>query len=112
MTRHDAMSALRNLGAPDATIAAAVGLTRQEIHRRLGPRPRRPPTDAPTEANCEDVTDFAPRIKAWRHDMRLTQEEAAELIGVNVYTLRNWEQGKPAPFARLILLTLSLLKRT
>jgi DNA-binding transcriptional regulator YiaG len=37
------------------------------------------------------------RLKAWRKAKDLTQETAATKLGVNVDTLRGWEQGRHAP---------------
>lgn len=36
-------------------------------------------------------------VAALRHEMGLTQEELAALVGVPVGTLRNWEQGRREP---------------
>jgi len=38
-----------------------------------------------------------PDIKKIRQDMELTQEKFAQLLGINVGTLRNWEQGRRRP---------------
>jgi len=37
---------------------------------------------------------FAMTLKRYRHDSGLTQEEAAEKLGVSVNTIQNWESGK------------------
>ena len=36
-------------------------------------------------------------LKAARVNVGLTQTDAAELIGVNVNTIKNWESGKSFP---------------
>ena len=44
------------------------------------------------------VTAFKPAdIKAVRKKLRVSQSEFALMIGVNVSTLRNWEQGRRVP---------------
>ncbi len=43
-------------------------------------------------------------LKALRVNARMTQEEAAEKIGVSPSTLMNWEQGKTFPDVRQIKL--------
>ena len=44
------------------------------------------------------VTAFRPAdIKAVRKKLRASQSEFALMIGVNVATLRNWEQGRRVP---------------
>lgn len=42
-------------------------------------------------------TYSAPNIKAIRKNMGLSQSQFAELIGVNIRTLQNWEQGRRTP---------------
>jgi putative transcriptional regulator len=39
----------------------------------------------------------APNVKAIRKKMGLSQSQFAALIGVNVRTLQNWEQGRRTP---------------
>jgi putative transcriptional regulator len=44
------------------------------------------------------VTTFKPAdVKAVRRKLRVSQREFALMIGVNVSTLRNWEQGRRVP---------------
>lgn len=44
------------------------------------------------------ITMFKPAdIKAVRKKLRASQREFALMIGVNVATLRNWEQGRRVP---------------
>lgn len=44
------------------------------------------------------VTTFKPAdVKAVRKKLRVSQTEFALMIGVNVSTLRNWEQGRRVP---------------
>jgi len=53
------------------------------------------------------VFEFEPSdVKKIRASLKLTQEQFAQMIGVSVGTLRNWEQGrrKPEGPARALLL--------
>ena len=51
-------------------------------------------------------TDYAARIKEYRKDKGLTQEELASLIGVSAKTIGRYEQGLTEPSAdTLFLLT-------
>lgn len=44
------------------------------------------------------VTTFKPAdIKAVRRKLRVSQSEFAHMIGINVSTLRNWEQARRVP---------------
>ncbi|MBF0199295.1 MAG: helix-turn-helix domain-containing protein [Planctomycetes bacterium] len=36
-------------------------------------------------------------VKGIRGKLKITQERFAQLLGVSVWTLRNWEQGRRAP---------------
>lgn len=36
-------------------------------------------------------------LKAARHNVNMTQKEAADAIGVSVATIKNWESGKTFP---------------
>lgn len=47
----------------------------------------------------------AEEIIAYRNSLGLRQEEFAEIYGISVSTLRNWEQGraKPIPQSKLQL---------
>ncbi len=40
---------------------------------------------------------LAPDIKAIRRDLAVSQGQFARMIGVNVTTLQNWEQGRRHP---------------
>ncbi|HVU07842.1 MAG TPA: helix-turn-helix domain-containing protein [Verrucomicrobiae bacterium] len=40
---------------------------------------------------------FARLLKSWRERERLTQADAAARLGTNLYTIRNWEQGRSMP---------------
>ena len=48
-------------------------------------------------------------IAAIRADQKLTQEQFADLFGINIRTLRNWEQGRRIPRgpARILLQLIS-----
>ena len=47
--------------------------------------------------------DFKISLAAARVNARLTQEEAAKLLGVGKQTVRNWETGKTKPTTAVIL---------
>jgi len=52
------------------------------------------------ESKPASVVEFPDSPKQTREKLKLTQSEFAEFVGVNEYTLKNWEQGKrkiPAP---------------
>jgi putative transcriptional regulator len=50
------------------------------------------------EARPSRVTEFAPvNIKAIRRRLGQSQAEFAQMIGVSVATLQNWEQGRRRP---------------
>jgi DNA-binding transcriptional regulator YiaG len=51
--------------------------------------------------------DAAEEIKAWRHRLGWTQEQAAAALGVPVQTVRAWEIGRYPPRHRRVL-TLAL----
>ncbi len=58
------------------------------------------------EIKAEKVTEFPePDVKAIRHDVGFSQSKFAALIGVNLRTLQNWEQGHRHPTgpARVLL---------
>ncbi len=46
-----------------------------------------------------------PDVSAIRHHLGLTQDRFAELLGISLATLRNWEQGRRRPegAARVLL---------
>jgi len=46
-----------------------------------------------------------PDVRTIRNDYGLTQEQFAQLLGISVGTLRNWEQGRRRPegAARMLL---------
>jgi putative transcriptional regulator len=50
------------------------------------------------ETEPSRVTEFAPvDVKAIRGRLKKSQAEFAQMIGVSVATLRNWEQGRRRP---------------
>lgn len=51
--------------------------------------------------------DVAGEIKAWRHSLGWTQEQAAQALDVPVQTVRAWEIGRYLPRHRRVL-TLAL----
>lgn len=56
------------------------------MSRRYGPNVR--PDSGPTHDNA---------IRRFREELRLGRPEFAELLDVNEYTLRVWEEGKSRP---------------
>lgn len=98
--RSNIMRIMREHGAPDPTIAAAFGVSRQSIHSLLGPRidppaPEIPPLDAlmslPHDTLCELAREA---LAQWRAHKGLSQRQAAAQLGVNPRTLQGWEMGK------------------
>ncbi|MCP3849864.1 MAG: helix-turn-helix domain-containing protein [Gammaproteobacteria bacterium] len=58
------------------------------------------------EMKAETVTEFSePDVKAIRENVGFSQSKFAALIGVNLRTLQNWEQGHRHPTgpARVLL---------
>lgn len=58
------------------------------------------------EIKAKKITEFSePDVKAIREDVGFSQSKFAALIGVNVRTLQNWEQGHRHPTgpARVLL---------
>jgi putative transcriptional regulator len=49
------------------------------------------------DLSTQTVEVEAEDIAAIREGLEMTQEQFAELFGVNVHTLRNWEQGRRRP---------------
>ena len=67
-----------------------------KIHRRqLGPEQYR----------RQQKAEWENTVAATRSKLRLTQNKFAELLGISVKTLHNWEQGrrKPTGAARVLL---------
>jgi len=52
---------------------------------------------------------FADRLKEWRSVRRLTQADAAGLVGVPLRTWQGWEAGRPAALESMIIRMLELL---
>lgn len=48
-------------------------------------------------AELDDYGNYAEKMKAYRREHYLRQEELAERLGVNPLTLRSWEQGQAKP---------------
>jgi len=58
------------------------------------------------ELKAKNITEFSePDVKAIREDVGFSQSKFAALIGVNLRTLQNWEQGHRHPTgpARVLL---------
>lgn len=50
------------------------------------------------ETKANRMTEFAPMsVKTIRQQLGKSQSEFAQMIGVSVATLRNWEQGRRRP---------------
>ncbi len=50
------------------------------------------------QIKAENITEFAePDVKSIRHDVGFSQSKFAALLGVNIRTLQNWEQGHRHP---------------
>lgn len=49
------------------------------------------------ELSTHTIDVELPDIKAIRKHLNMTQQEFADVFGVNVHTLRNWEQGRRRP---------------
>ena len=93
VTRDQAMTVLRENGVPDDIIGQALGLSRQRIHKRLGPRPAfRRAIDAPLpEAKLDDLPAY---LKDWRDRNGLSIAQAANLTGTTRMNWQNWERGE------------------
>lgn len=54
---------------------------------------------------------FARELKEWRENKRLTQEDAAKLLGVpSVRTLQNWEIARTMPTGLALVFLRRLLR--
>jgi DNA-binding transcriptional regulator YiaG len=47
----------------------------------------------------------------WRAQARLSQSQAAEVLGVSVRTLQGWEAGRSMPYPRLLGLAIKVSAR-
>lgn len=45
----------------------------------------------------EELQHFAKVLKEWREAQGLDEQEAAEILGVHVVTVRNWERAENKP---------------
>jgi transcriptional regulator with XRE-family HTH domain len=57
-------------------------------------------TSTPSDSQPTDTPDIGAKIKARRTDLGLTQRAVASLLGVNEWTVINWENGYNAPSER------------
>lgn len=59
----------------------------------------------PEQYRRRQKADWENTVAATRSKLRLTQDQFAELLGISVKTLHNWEQGrrKPTGAARVLL---------
>jgi hypothetical protein len=91
--REETMRVLREGEVPDALIAAAFGVSRQRLHKLLGPHPA-VPKPAKIRPDTDGLPgDFPGWLLAWRHAHGLTQTEAGALVGVSWNTWARWERG-------------------
>jgi transcriptional regulator with XRE-family HTH domain len=44
----------------------------------------------------------------WRAQARLTQFQAADMLGISVRTLQGWEAGRSMPYPRLLRLAIRI----
>lgn len=109
MTDVATMRRLRQQGIPDADIAGRQGVTRQYIHKRLGPR-QAPEKHPPAPLPRPGVAAFPDALRRFRADRNLTQHEAAQWLGVADSTWAHWEQGTDCPIYYLILFILQHAK--
>lgn len=111
-TRDEAMRLMRAAGMPDDTIGACFALTRQRVHRILGPRPK---ANTIEDSSDPDAAERLPReLRTWRRCRRLNQREAAVLLGIprGQATISAWETGaRHCSLARMLLNHLDLLDR-
>ena len=49
------------------------------------------------EKKASRKTTVSPKVRTLRAKLNLTQEEFSRMMGVSVWTLRNWEQGRRNP---------------
>jgi DNA-binding transcriptional regulator YiaG len=47
----------------------------------------------------------------WRAQARLSQSQAADVLGVSVRTLQGWEAGRSMPYPRLLEVTIKVYQR-
>ncbi len=50
----------------------------------------------------ENMADLGKRIRAYRKNIGMEQKELAKLIGVDVSTISQWENGRREPYPRYI----------
>jgi DNA-binding XRE family transcriptional regulator len=54
------------------------------------------------EREARDMTTFGERLRELREAADMTQQELARRSGVNIYTLRGYEQGRREPYWRSV----------
>lgn len=54
--------------------------------------------------NSEDKKNFAARIKAYRQEKNMSQEQLARMIDASVFSVNRWETGKHYPNPSIIKL--------
>jgi hypothetical protein len=92
-TRDKAMTVLRQYGVTDDIIGKALGLSRQRVHARLGPRPAfKRAVNAPRpDARLDDLPGY---IKDWRERNGLSIAGAARIAGTNTISWWSWETNR------------------
>ena len=92
----------------DRVLAEAFGMTRQNLHAKLGPRPPEPrPAPAPARAAPGDLPAV---LKAWRSRHKLSEVKAADVLGLAQQTIKQWEDGSRAcSLPTVLLLALHLI---
>lgn len=108
-SRIEIMRRLRAQGVPDSDIAALASVTRQRIHKRLGPR-EKPVKLLPTPLPRLGLSTFPEALRRFRADHHLTQHEAAQWLGVSNSAWAHWEQGSDCPLYHLILFVIEHAK--
>ena len=106
-----AAHAMRASGASDKAIAVQYGISRQRLHKILGPRPKAAQTAQDSAA--PDLPDFATELRAWRRLHGLSQSQAARLLRINPMSISAWETGRHrCALAAPMLLLLDLITKT
>ncbi|MFH1622232.1 MAG: helix-turn-helix transcriptional regulator [Candidatus Omnitrophota bacterium] len=54
--------------------------------------------------NVENRQDFAVRLRAYRKEHNITQEQLARMLDASVFTINRWETAKHFPNASIIKL--------
>jgi hypothetical protein len=110
--RTEIMRRLRAFDVPDQVIADSFGLSKQRVHKILGPRDIKPAPET-----CPPPADAAARLpgalKAWRKAAGLSQVQAAAVLCLgSPVVLNRWERGNGGcSLPGLVLSHIELLQR-